>query len=350
MNSPSIAGTGRVGPRQRTRVTYSHSDVDTPMTENESFFRQKSFEDKLKGTFFNNNQKFSNIKRSHSQRKSDSRPLHYQRKEGRKEDNDTNFHKYHEAEFRSYLQKDQQKSYVAKSPKPMRGNTKIIKCESSNVNVSQKSVVQECLTTDETRVEHDVEHDVQTENSESVQLTEADRTEISTAETSEINIENETINDIILKKESEETSLTLLSNTENPEHVDKDSMKLIESDNESKDLEEVANSSTKDLPENKDSNVNKTDSNNDEKKSSEEVTNHLTEDVHENNDSSSINKNGSDNETINLEKIATNLPENNDTSSETNNAQCKEVLGLNENNEVSDDTVKSQEVSSEILF
>ncbi|XP_034195474.2 uncharacterized protein LOC117611592 [Osmia lignaria lignaria] len=337
VNSPSIAGTGRVGPRQRTRVTYSHSDIDTPMTENESFFRQKSFEDKSKGTFFNNNQKFSNINRSHSQRKSDSRPLHYQRKEGRKEDNDTNFHKYHEAEFRSYSQKDQQKSYVAKSPKPMRGNTKIIKSESSNVNVSQKTVAQESLTTDETNVEHDVEHDVKTENSESVQLTEADHTEISTAETSEINIENKTINDIILKKESEETSLNLSSNTENTEHVDKD--------NGNKDLEEVANTSTKDLPETRDSNVNKTDFNN-EKKSSEEVTNHLTEDVQENNDSNSINKNDSDNERVNSEKIANNLPENNDTSSEINNAQFKEVLVLNENNEVSDDIVKSQEVFS----
>ncbi|KAG7203785.1 hypothetical protein KM043_013806 [Ampulex compressa] len=46
VNSPSIAGTGRVGPRQRTRVTYSHTDIEMNVPNVDTFSRQKSFEDK----------------------------------------------------------------------------------------------------------------------------------------------------------------------------------------------------------------------------------------------------------------------------------------------------------------
>ncbi|XP_012140689.2 uncharacterized protein LOC100880979 isoform X1 [Megachile rotundata] len=270
VNSPSIAGTGRVGPRQRTRVTYSHSDVDTPTTENESFFRQKSFEDKSKGSFFNN-QKFSNIKRSHSQKKkdSDSRPLYYQRKEGKRED-DTNFHKYHDNEFRSYPQKDQQRTYTPKSPKPMKGNTRIIKHDASNVNVTQKSSV-----TDETNVENDVK----TEKSDSLEVTELEHTEVHTIESSEMDAENKIANDIVLKNESEETCAGFSSETESLEHVDKEGLKKLDLNNEN---------------------------------NGAEVVNNITQD----------------------------LQENNNTSSETSNAQSKDVVGANENDEI----VKSEEI------
>lgn len=63
MNSPSIAGTGRVGPRQRSRLTYSsHSDVE--VTDNEPFSRQKSYEDKTKGIYHDNSQNSVNSRKS----------------------------------------------------------------------------------------------------------------------------------------------------------------------------------------------------------------------------------------------------------------------------------------------
>ncbi|XP_076664829.1 uncharacterized protein LOC143367137 [Andrena cerasifolii] len=136
VNSPSIAGTGRVGPRQRTRVTYSHSDAEAPITEDESFNRQKSFEDKSKGSYYNA-QKSPNIKRSHSQKKKegDAKYPYHQRKETRREDTDMNSQIHHDSEFRS--QKDSQASYATKSPRPVGGNVKATKHDSSNISSSE---------------------------------------------------------------------------------------------------------------------------------------------------------------------------------------------------------------------
>ncbi|XP_076230955.1 uncharacterized protein LOC143177068 isoform X2 [Calliopsis andreniformis] len=147
------AGTGRVGPRQRTRVTYSHSDAEAIMSEGEPFHRQKSFEDKSKGTYYNN-QKSPNVKRSHLQKKKEGDPKYpyHQRKETKKEDSDVYSHKHHENEFRSYGTRDSQKFHSNKSPKPMRGNVKAAN-EDSSMDTSEKHETRENTNTDSTEVE-----------------------------------------------------------------------------------------------------------------------------------------------------------------------------------------------------
>ncbi|XP_017789123.1 PREDICTED: uncharacterized protein LOC108571564 isoform X2 [Habropoda laboriosa] len=216
VNSPSIAGTGRVGPRQRTRVTYSHSDVDAPPSEGERFFRQKSFEDKSKG-IFSNNQKFSNLKRSHSQRKKENETKYslHQRK-----DNDGTAYKHCETEFRSYVQKDPQKSNSIKSPRPTRGNTNITKHDSSNMNVSQKRETQEySIASDEIKLENNVT----TENNETLQETKCEETDASSVENGQMNITNE--NQIVIEKSSTKTTeetMISVSGTDNSEYIAKD--------------------------------------------------------------------------------------------------------------------------------
>ncbi|XP_017877557.1 uncharacterized protein MAL13P1.304-like [Ceratina calcarata] len=150
VNSPNIAGTGRVGPRQRTRVTYSHSDVDVPPSEDEPFFRQKSFEDKAKGTYFNN-QKFSNLKKSHSQKKKENETKYRQRK-----NSEGNSH-----EFQSYMQRDHQKFIPNKSSHLFKENSKVTKPDSSDIDVLQKRQTQECSTFDKMKVERDIECDTE---------------------------------------------------------------------------------------------------------------------------------------------------------------------------------------------
>ncbi|XP_015586430.1 titin homolog [Cephus cinctus] len=74
VSSPSIAGTGRVGPRQKTRVMYSsQSENEIVTNELETFPRQKSFDDKSRGVHFNPNASQSSTSKSpHPQRKKDS--------------------------------------------------------------------------------------------------------------------------------------------------------------------------------------------------------------------------------------------------------------------------------------
>ncbi|XP_012273540.1 uncharacterized protein LOC105695984 isoform X2 [Orussus abietinus] len=78
VSSPSIAGTGRVGPRQKTRVMYSsQSKAEVTTRELETFSRQKSFDEKTKGMHFDQSQrapalkrkKENNLKSPHAQRK-----------------------------------------------------------------------------------------------------------------------------------------------------------------------------------------------------------------------------------------------------------------------------------------
>ncbi|XP_058799306.1 uncharacterized protein LOC131668856 isoform X2 [Phymastichus coffea] len=60
VNSPSIAGTGRVGPRQKSRITYSsQSDSNTMASESNSFMKQKSFDEKAATANFNNGPKLA---------------------------------------------------------------------------------------------------------------------------------------------------------------------------------------------------------------------------------------------------------------------------------------------------
>ncbi|CAD1474251.1 unnamed protein product, partial [Heterotrigona itama] len=234
VNSPSIAGTGRVGPRQRTRVTYSHSDIDAPLSESESFFRQKSFEDKSKGTYFNN-QKFSNLKRSHSQKKkeNEAKYQYHPKKDIKKEDCDGNSYKHYDNEFKSYTQKDQQKSHSIKSSKSSRGNMKITKPDSSSMNVSQKRERSDEVKLEqdsEPNIEHNtkqnleqnIEHDV-AKNSNTLQEITSETNETSNMENVQSNVENEIISEILSTTEAEieEISLTSISNIDNSDYIAK---------------------------------------------------------------------------------------------------------------------------------
>ncbi|XP_078048944.1 uncharacterized protein LOC144476165 isoform X2 [Augochlora pura] len=152
VNSPSIAGTGRVGPRQRTRVTYSHSDAEVPIPENESFHRQKSFEDKSKGTYFNN-PKSPNVKRSHSQKKKEGEAKYsYQRKEIWREDSDTSSPRYQENEFRSYAPRNIHRSQPTKSPKPTRRDIKLVE-QDLNADTPSKNQTLEYSNIGSTKLE-----------------------------------------------------------------------------------------------------------------------------------------------------------------------------------------------------
>ncbi|KAI4473659.1 hypothetical protein M0804_015243 [Polistes exclamans] len=143
VNSPSIAGTGRVGPRQRTRVTYSsHSDIDTNIYESGSFSRQKSFEDKTKGNHYNNVQRTLSLRKPQSQKKKENgaKSPFSQRKEFKKETSFANSSKHYEngsqSNFVRKEYKDSQKShYPPKSPRTLHKNIKILKDDSADVMI-----------------------------------------------------------------------------------------------------------------------------------------------------------------------------------------------------------------------
>jgi len=120
VNSPSIAGTGRVGPRQRSRITYSsHSDVEATSPDAEPFSRPKSYEDKLKGVYHENSHKSSNSRKSQlllKKKDFSNKSPYFCKKEIRKEDE--NLQKYHETESSRKELKESQKSYQFKSQKP----------------------------------------------------------------------------------------------------------------------------------------------------------------------------------------------------------------------------------------
>jgi len=119
VNSPSIAGTGRVGPRQRSRITYSsHSDVEATSPDTEPFSRPKSYEDKLKGVYHENPHKSSNSRKSQlllKKKDFSNKSPYFCKKEIRKEDE--NLQKYHETESSRKEHKESQKSYQSKSQK-----------------------------------------------------------------------------------------------------------------------------------------------------------------------------------------------------------------------------------------
>ncbi|XP_066600310.1 enolase-phosphatase E1-like [Prorops nasuta] len=75
VNSPNIAGTGRVGPRQRSRITYSsQSDADIKSHDIPSLPRQKSFDDKHKGISHDKMSKAYSYKKPLIQKKKESTP------------------------------------------------------------------------------------------------------------------------------------------------------------------------------------------------------------------------------------------------------------------------------------
>ncbi|XP_029164706.1 uncharacterized protein DDB_G0283697-like isoform X2 [Nylanderia fulva] len=113
VNSPSIAGTGRVGPRQRSRVTYSsHSDVEMVSPDTEPFSRPKSYEDKAKGNYHDNQQKFSNSRKSQPPKRKDfsNKSPYFRKKEIKKEDVNENPQEQNEVESPQKEHKESQKS------------------------------------------------------------------------------------------------------------------------------------------------------------------------------------------------------------------------------------------------
>lgn len=123
VNSPSIAGTGRVGPRQRSRVTYSsHSDVEMVSPDTEPFSRPKSYEDKAKGNnYHDNQQKFSNSRKSQPPKKKDfnNKSPYFRKKEIKKEDVNENPQKHDKIELPQKEHKEsQQKLDEVKLEKP----------------------------------------------------------------------------------------------------------------------------------------------------------------------------------------------------------------------------------------
>lgn len=202
VNSPSIAGTGRVGPRQRTRVTYSsHSDMDTNTYESGSFSRQKSFEDKTKGNHYNNVQRTPSLRRPQSQKKKENgaKSPFSQRKEFRKEASSANSSKHYEngsqQNFVRKEYKDSQKfHYPPKSSRTSQKNTKISKDDS--VSVTNESSIK-----DEKKVVVKVENDTSIEspkvNIESPNEIKDD--ESSTVVEKESKSDTDENNDIILK-------------------------------------------------------------------------------------------------------------------------------------------------------
>ncbi|XP_039313278.1 uncharacterized protein LOC105207722 isoform X2 [Solenopsis invicta] len=111
VNSPSIAGTGRVGPRQRSRVTYSsHSDIEVTSPDTEIFSRPKLYEDRTKGICHENLHKSSNSRKSQlPPKKKDfsNKSPYFRKKEIRREDE--NLQKYQETELPGKEHKQLQK-------------------------------------------------------------------------------------------------------------------------------------------------------------------------------------------------------------------------------------------------
>ncbi|XP_012224135.1 myb-like protein X isoform X2 [Linepithema humile] len=120
VNSPSIAGTGRVGPRQRSRVTYSsHSDVEVASPDSESFSRPKSYEDKTKGIYHDNLQKSPNSRKSQPPKKKDfsNKSPYFRKKEMKRENANENPQKHHETEISRREYKESQELYRFKPEK-----------------------------------------------------------------------------------------------------------------------------------------------------------------------------------------------------------------------------------------
>ncbi|KAM0725466.1 hypothetical protein ACS0PU_008952 [Formica fusca] len=113
VNSLSIAGTGRVGPRQRSRVTYSsHSDVEVVSPDTESF--SKSYDDKTKGNYHDNSRKSQPPKKKDFSNKSP----YFRKKEIRREDTNENSQEHHEIESPQKEHEKSQKFNEFKLQKP----------------------------------------------------------------------------------------------------------------------------------------------------------------------------------------------------------------------------------------
>ncbi|XP_031848002.1 uncharacterized protein LOC116433720 isoform X2 [Nomia melanderi] len=356
VNSPSIAGTGRVGPRQRTRVTYSHSDVEPSMPESESFRRQKSFEDKSKGPYFNN-QKSPNVKRSHSQKKKegDAKYPYHQRKEIMREDNDANSQQCGEDELKSQTQKTVQKSQSVKSPKPVTEN---MKSEDLNLNTnsSEKVETQECSNIVSTKPEQEDA----IENNEALEICNSDLTnEVEMSETKDevLDVKNADQNETSEMEVKEASSISLAestsSNAKNPGDITKDDKELNNRCNENSQLDKFANDTT-------------------ENSQLEELANDATEssqleefanDATETGQLEELAKNSTEN--TQLEKLANNATESSQPEESANNAtenlqicstssevsvpndtELKVESVPDESNNALDDTVMVEEISS----
>ncbi|KZC13998.1 PREDICTED: GATA zinc finger domain-containing protein 14-like [Dufourea novaeangliae] len=249
VNSPSIAGTGRVGPRQRSRVTYSHSDAEAPVSESELFHRQKSFEDKSKATYFNN-QKSPNVKRSHSQKKKDGETKYpyNQRKENRSEDDNDVNSQTHVNQLKSLAQKDLEMS-PTDSSNPITDNTEPVK-QDLDADSPGKNGTEECSNV----VSVKLENNVVTENKKSSEASKSDLSnQIKSFDTNseEEKVKDEGKNDIS-KIEMVEGISTSLLEVKNSEQINEDDKNTISSENKNKCSQEFANSVAENLLETND--------------------------------------------------------------------------------------------------
>ncbi|XP_051165479.1 titin homolog [Leptopilina boulardi] len=106
VNAPSIAGTGRVGPRQKSRVTYSsHAESEISTHQIDNFYRQKSFDEKM---HFNNTQRTNTPKSPFATRRKDNNKSPYLQRKDVKRDEATISAKSPSAQKKKF--KEQQKS------------------------------------------------------------------------------------------------------------------------------------------------------------------------------------------------------------------------------------------------
>ncbi|XP_071644162.1 uncharacterized protein [Temnothorax longispinosus] len=140
VNSPSIAGTGRVGPRQRSRITYSsHSDVEVTSPDTESFSRPKSFEDRTKGVYHENLHKSPNSRKSQlPPKKKDfsNKSPYFRKKEIRQEDE--SLQKYQETESPRKEHEESQTSYQSELEKPEETTTESLEDDKIVTTANEK--------------------------------------------------------------------------------------------------------------------------------------------------------------------------------------------------------------------
>lgn len=227
VNSPSIAGTGRVGPRQRTRVTYSsQSDVEANAYKTGSFSRQKSFEDKSKGSQFNNTQKNPSLRRPQSQKKkeNDDKSPYSQRKEYRKENSSVNSAKYYEnGSQQSFVRKDYKVFRKFHNPsKSPRASHKKMKT-SGVASQSGDPTNEECseLKNEKTVLECNTSVELQNENGESSNReVKIDKSSIIVEEQSKTDLEKN--NDITLKSSESSVEQNLETSSANIKDTNND--------------------------------------------------------------------------------------------------------------------------------
>ncbi|XP_020300782.1 putative uncharacterized protein DDB_G0282133 isoform X1 [Pseudomyrmex gracilis] len=256
VNSPSIAGTGRVGPRQRSRLTYSsHSDVE--VTDNEPFSRQKSYEDKTKGIYHDNSQNSVNSRKSQPPpRRKDfgNKSPYFHKKEIKRENSAESPHKRHETEL---VQKN--KSHAHDQVKNEENTEKLE--DNEVVNDEKINVTSDKLDANDTGAESN-ENDPNNASLHADEKNEAQaNTDVSqNSDSSESKIEAKTASDLCANEENHEHNEVVCANKDVSRDSDLSESKVeaeTERSEANKESEKVADSSsTKDVDDNKSEMIN----------------------------------------------------------------------------------------------